>query len=137
MSATNLITHFPKLTIKKNDQVQVISGRDKGKTGKVLLVDSKKLRITVEKVNMVKRHTKPTQGSPQGGIVEKESALHYSKVLLFCGKCNKGVRHGFKLQVKGEKAAAKPAKGAKAAAAGKVQAKIRICKKCGETLDAA
>ena len=136
MTATT--TQTPKLTIKKNDQVQVISGRDKGKTGKVLLVDSKKLRVTVEKINMVKRHTKPTQGNPQGGIVEKEIPLHYSKVLLFCTKCNKGVRHGFKLheQGKSEKAAAKPAKGAKAAA-GKVQAKIRVCKKCGESLNAA
>jgi large subunit ribosomal protein L24 len=125
-------TQSPKLTIKKNDQVQVISGRDKGKIGKVTLVDSKKMKITVEKVNLVKRHTKPTQGNPQGGIVEKEIPLHYSKVLLFCTKCNKGVRHGFQTH-----AHEKSAKGAKAAAGKSAPNKVRICKKCKTTLDAA
>ena len=118
-----------KFSIKKNDQVQVIAGKEKGKTGKVLSVSAKTGRVTVEKTNMVKRHTKPTQGSPQGGLVEKESALHYSNVLLFCTKCNKGVRHGHKFVTKtagkkGSTTAAKPTK-------------IRVCKKCGESLETA
>ena len=113
-----------KLTIRKNDQVQVIAGREKGKVGKVLEVNPKSLRILVEKVNLVKRHVKPSQKNPQGGVLEQESALHYSNVLLHCAKCGRGVRHGFKMvEVSGKKAKA---------AAGPV--KTRVCKKCGEAL---
>ena len=100
-------------SIKKGDMVQVIAGRDKGKTGKVLSVFPDAQRVTLEKMNIVKRNTKPTQKSPQGGIVEKEASLSYSNVLLLCPKCNKGVRTGRKLS------------GTK---------KLRICKKCGETI---
>lgn len=123
-----------QLSLRKNDQVQVIAGKDKGKTGKVLKVDAKSNRVTVEKVNMVKRHMRPTQQNPGGGILEKELSIHYSNVLLMCPKCNKGVRHGMKLV---EKAAGK--KGGKKAAGAQAkagQAKIRICKKCGESLEA-
>jgi large subunit ribosomal protein L24 len=81
-----------KLHIKKDDTVQVISGREKGKIGKVLKVDSKSMRVTVEKINLVKRHVKPTQQNPQGGIVEKELPIHYSNVLLVDPSTNKGVR---------------------------------------------
>lgn len=102
-----------KPAIRKGDMVQIIAGREKGKTGKVLRINPDKSRIVVEKLNLVKRNTKPTQTSPQGGIIEKEAALHYSNVLLFCPKCNSGVRVGRKDQ--GDK-------------------KIRICKKCGGTL---
>jgi large subunit ribosomal protein L24 len=121
-----------KLSLRKNDQVQVIAGREKGKTGKILKVDAKNMRITIEKINMVKRHTKPSQTSPQGGIVEKELPLHYSNILLMCAKCNRGVRHGFK-------AAAAPKKGEKAGktAAGSNVKKIRVCKRCGESLETA
>src|SRR5271154_5555448 len=84
-----------KFSLKKNDQVQVIAGREKGKIGKVLKIDSKTGRVTVEKTNLVKKHTRPTQQSA-GGIVEKELPLHYSNVLLMCPKCNRGVRHGHK-----------------------------------------
>ena len=124
-------------SLRKNDMVQVIAGRDKGKSGKILRVDTKSGRVTVDKVNLVKRHTKPTQQNPQGGIVEKESALHYSNVLLMCAKCNRGVRHGHKMS---EKAA--PKKSAKGAAKGTEgtaakQVKVRICKRCGESLDVA
>src|SRR6185437_2857401 len=87
-----------KLSLRKNDQVQVIAGREKGKVGKILSVHAKSGRVTVEKTNMVKRHMKATQQNPQGGIVEKELPLHYSNVLLMCPKCNRGVRHGVKLQ---------------------------------------
>lgn len=117
-------TERSKFALRKNDQVQVIAGREKGKIGKVLKVDGKNNRILVEKLNMVKRHTKPSQQSPQGGIVEKELPLHYSNVLLMCPKCNCGRRHGVKLVEKAGKtgAAAK-------------QVKVRVCKKCGESLE--
>jgi large subunit ribosomal protein L24 len=117
-----------KLSLRKNDQVQVMSGREKGKTGKVLAVSAKTGRVTIEKINMVKRHLKPSQQNPQGGIVEKELPLHYSNVLLMCPKCNRGVRHGVKLATaagkKGDQGSAK-------------QAKIRVCKKCGGSLETA
>jgi large subunit ribosomal protein L24 len=117
-----------KLSLRKNDMVQVIAGREKGKTGKILKVDSKNGKVTVEKTNLVKRHTRPTQ-TQSGGILEKELPLHYSNVLLLCPKCNRGVRHGSKVV---EKAAGK---GSKAGTARQV--KIRVCKRCGETLDQA
>jgi large subunit ribosomal protein L24 len=104
-----------KFSLRKNDQVQVIAGREKGKTGKILKVDSKTGRVTVEKTNLVKRHTRPTQGKA-GGIVEKELPLDYSNVLLLCPKCNRGVRHGFKSVEK---------------------SKVRVCKRCNESLDVA
>jgi large subunit ribosomal protein L24 len=119
------------LSIRKDDTVQVISGKEKGKTGKVMKVDRKSGRVTIEKVNMVKRHVKPSQKYPQGGILEKELPLHYSNVLLMCAKCNRGVRHGHKT---GEATAAKGKKGAKASAT--AQKKIRVCKRCGESLEA-
>jgi large subunit ribosomal protein L24 len=121
------------LSIRKNDQVQVMSGREKGKTGKVMNVNTKTGRVTVEKINMVKKHVKPSQKTPQGGILEKELPLHYSVVLLMCAKCNRGVRHGFKVV----EATAKAKKGAKASAtASKKTAKVRVCKRCGESLEA-
>lgn len=124
-----------KYSLRKGDQVQVIAGRDKGKTGKVLKVDSKAGRVTVEKINVVKKHVKPTQ-KQAGGIVEKEIPLHYSNVLLFCVKCDRGVRHARKLL---EGNAKKTAKGDKASsAAGKSRsAKVRVCKRCNESLDLA
>jgi large subunit ribosomal protein L24 len=111
-----------KPTLRKNDQVQVIAGRDKGKMGKVLKINTKSMRITVEKINVVKRHTKPTQKNPQGGIVEKEIPIHYSNVLLYCGKCAKGVRVGHKLEA-GKKGGEKK--------------KVRVCKSCGQSLETA
>lgn len=99
--------------LKKGDMVQIIGGREKGKTGKVLRVLREKNRLFVEKLNMVKRNTRPTQANPQGGILEKEASLHASNVLLLCPKCNKGVRVGRKL-VDGKK--------------------VRVCKKCGEKI---
>jgi large subunit ribosomal protein L24 len=113
-----------KISLRKNDQVQVMAGRDKGKTGKILKVDSKAARVTVEKVNIVKRHTRPTQKSA-GGIVEKELPLHVSNVLLLCPKCNRGVRHGQKIVQKAGKQGTTRS------------AKIRVCKRCGESLDLA
>jgi len=112
-----------KISLKKNDQVEVIAGRDKGKTGKILKVDAKTGRVTVEKVNLVKRHKKATQTSASG-IIEKELPLHCSNVALFCPKCNRGVRHGHKFVNKpGKKDGSK--------------LKIRVCKRCDESLDLA
>jgi large subunit ribosomal protein L24 len=81
---------FPEY--KKNDMVQVISGKYKGKSGKILRLVRKKNAVVVEKINMVKRHTKPTQKDPQGGIIEKEAPLNVSKVLPVSAKTNKPVR---------------------------------------------
>lgn len=127
-------TEAIKFSIRKNDQVQVIAGREKGKTGKVLKVDTKTGRITVEKVNMVKRHVKASQKNPQGGILEKELPLHYSNVLLMCPKCNCGVRHARKVM---EAGAAKGKKAGKAKADATKQVKVRVCKRCGQNLDTA
>jgi len=106
-----------KLSLRKNDQVEVIAGREKGKTGKILKVDSKNCKVTVEKVNLVKRHTRPTQTN-SGGILEKELPVHYSNVLLLCPKCNRGVRHSQKLDAKSGK-------------------KMRVCKRCNGSLEIA
>jgi len=112
--------------VRKDDQVQVISGKEKGKTAKVLRVYGKTGRVVLEKLNMVKRHVKPSQQNPQGGILEKELPIHVSNVLLVCSKCGKGTRHGVKL-------AAKAAKAKKSS----TEKKIRVCKRCGTSPDKA
>ena len=101
--------------IKKNDIVVVIAGKEKGKTGKVLRMIPKKDRVLVERVNMVKRHTKPGMASRQGGIIEKEAGVHISNVKLMCGKCNEATRVGFRVLEDGRK--------------------VRFCKKCNEMID--
>ena len=78
--------------IRVNDTVEVIAGKEKGKKGRVLKVFPKDQRVVVEKINFIKRHTRPSQKSRQGGIVEKEGAIHFSNVMLVCKKCNKPVR---------------------------------------------
>lgn len=100
--------------IRKNDTVQVITGKYKGKTGKVIAVLAERGRAVVEKLNMVKRHQKATQKLPQGGVVEKEASFDLSNLLIFCAKCSKGRRVGVKV--------------------GKDGKKQRVCKKCGENL---
>jgi large subunit ribosomal protein L24 len=104
-----------KLHIKKNDQVKVIAGKEKGKTGKILTVLPKKGCVIIEKVNFVKRHTRPSGQARQGGILEKEAPIHISNVMVVCNKCNSPVRVGQKALEEGKKA--------------------RYCKKCGELLD--
>lgn len=101
--------------IKKDDRVMVIAGKEKGKIGKVLRVSPKKDRVVVERVNMVKRHTRPSQQAPQGGIIEKEAAIHVSNLMLVCGKCAEPVRTGTKVLEDGKR--------------------VRFCKKCGEIVD--
>ncbi len=76
-----------KTRIKKDDKVKVIAGKDKGKIGKVLRVIPKKERVLVENINMMKRHTRPTPQNRQGGIVETETPLHWSNVMIMCDKC--------------------------------------------------
>ncbi|HFC47034.1 MAG TPA: 50S ribosomal protein L24 [Dissulfuribacter thermophilus] len=102
-----------KFKIRKNDRVQVITGKDRGKVGKVLRVIPRKSRAIVEGVNIVKKHQKPTPGS-QGGIIEKEASIHISNLMLICPKCTDPVRVGFKILEDGSK--------------------VRICKKCGEVI---
>ena len=104
------------LHIRKNDIVKIISGREKGKIGRVLKVHRDGGRITVEKVNMVKRHAKATEKNPHGGIIEKEAPLAYSNVLVMCDKCNKGTRIAMRFDANGNK--------------------YRACKRCGEILEA-
>jgi large subunit ribosomal protein L24 len=100
--------------VKKNDLVMVTTGKDKGKTGKVLRVVKKKDRIIVEKINMIKKHVKPSQKS-KGGIMERENPIHVSNVMVYCEKCAKPVRVGKKMLEDGKK--------------------IRFCKKCNEAID--
>jgi len=102
------------LHVKKNDLVQVMSGHEKGKTGKVTQLIVSDMKVLIEKLNRVKKHTKPTQKNPQGGIIEIEKPIAASSVLLLCPKCNKGVRTG-KKEIKGKR--------------------VRVCKKCGQQLD--
>ena len=73
--------------IRKGDEVVVIAGKEKGKRGRVLRLLTDKKRVLIERINMVKRHTKPTQRNPRGGILEKEGSLDLSNVALWCGKC--------------------------------------------------
>ncbi len=111
-----------KFSLRKNDMVEVIAGREKGKTGKILSVDARDGRVVVESLNRVKRHSRPT-ASKAGGIVEKEQPLQYSNVLILCPKCNRGVRHGHKALADAKEKI--------------VQKKVRVCKRCGEDLDVA
>jgi large subunit ribosomal protein L24 len=91
-----------KLKIKTKDKVIVLAGKDKGKTGEITSVSPKENRVTVSGVNMVARHTKPSQANPQGGIVRREAPLHASNVALVDPKTGKATRAGYK-DVKGTK----------------------------------
>lgn len=105
-----------RINIKKDDKVKVISGKDRGKIGKVIRVDRKKNRIVVEGVNVVKRHQRPSAANRQGGIIEGEAAIHASNVMVLCNKCVSPVRIKM-LEVEDG-------------------AKVRVCRKCNETMDA-
>ena len=102
-----------KLHVKKGDTVVVLSGKDKGKQGKIITAMPSAGKVIVEGVNKVKRHSKPSLKVPQGGIITKEMPLHVCKVQLVCPACNKPTRTGHKL-VDGKN--------------------VRVCKKCGETI---
>lgn len=101
--------------IKKNDKVKIIAGKEKGKIGKVLKIIHKTRRLIVENANMVKRHTRAGGPSRQGGIIEKESPLDFSNVMLICDKCMQNIRIKMKELEDGKK--------------------VRVCRKCGEILN--
>jgi len=102
------------MKVVKNDIVLVISGNYKGKKGKVLKVFPKERRVIVEGVNFIKRHTKPTQKNPQGGIVEKEAPIRVSNLMVVCPKCDVPSRLGRKVLEDGKR--------------------VRVCRSCGEML---
>ena len=86
------------MKIKKGDQVRVVSGKEAGKTAKVLRVDREKHRVVLERLNMVKKHTKPNpKTNPQGGVIEREAALDVSNVMLVCPSCGQPTRVGYRL----------------------------------------
>lgn len=92
-----------KRKIRKDDEVVVITGRDKGKRGAVVRILTKKNRVLVQGVNMMKRHTRPSQTDPQGGIVEREASIHISNVALIDPDSNKATRAGYKTLEDGRK----------------------------------
>jgi large subunit ribosomal protein L24 len=102
------------LGIIKNDTVKVISGNHKGKIGRVLKVFPRNQRVIVEKVNLVKRHSRPRSQTDQGGIIEKEAPIHVSNIILICPKCSKPSRTGVGQLSDGTK--------------------VRVCKSCKEML---
>jgi large subunit ribosomal protein L24 len=104
-----------RIMIKKDDKVIVRKGKEKGRIGTVMKVDAEKNRAIVEKVNVVKRHTRPGGKSAQGGIIEKEASVHISNLMLVCNKCAEPTRIGKRQLEDGSS--------------------IRACKKCGELLD--
>lgn len=105
-----VLKEMKKLHVKTGDTVEVISGKDKGKQGKVLSVDPKAGKVVVEKINMVSRHQKPRKQGEEGGIIQKEAPLYACKVMAVCPKCNKATRVAHKVE------------------GGK---KVRVCKHCG------
>lgn len=103
-----------KVHVKTGDTVVVLSGKNKGKKGKVMAVSPKEGKVIVENVNMVSKHVKPRRMGETGGIVKAEGAMYASKVQIVCPRCKKGTRIGHKLNEDGTKS--------------------RICRKCGEIL---
>jgi len=99
------------MKIRKNDKIKVLVGKDRGKTGKVLMVLKDSGKIVVEGINIVSRHVKPGKVSKEGGIIKVEKPIFASNAMLVCEKCGKAVRVGFSI------------------AGGK---KYRVCKNCGE-----
>ncbi|NLY19159.1 MAG: 50S ribosomal protein L24 [Clostridiaceae bacterium] len=104
-----------KVHVKKGDTVYILSGKDRGKKGKVLSVLPSKRMVVVEGINMVKKHMKPRSQMQQGGIINREAPVYADKVMLVCGKCGAPTKTGKKFLVNGSKA--------------------RFCKKCGEVID--
>jgi large subunit ribosomal protein L24 len=103
------------MLIKKNDTVMVVTGKEKGKRGRVIAAYPSTNRLLVERLNMIKRHTRPNQQLRQGGIVEKESPISAANVKLICAKCDKPTSVARKLAGDGSRA--------------------RVCKTCGETFE--
>ena len=105
------------MRIKKNDQVRVISGKSKGKEGKILRHIPAKDMVVVEGVNMVSRHVRPSQKNPQSGIIKQEAPIYASKVMLVCPQCGAPTRVGSSFLESGKK--------------------VRVCRKCSEIIDKA
>lgn len=103
------------MKIRKNDTVLVVSGKDRGKKGKVRFAYPKKERVLIEGVNFIKRHTRAMRQVRQAGIIEREAAIHVSNVMLLCSKCNHPTRIGFRFLDDGRK--------------------VRICRVCNEVID--
>jgi len=103
------------MKIRKNDTVLVITGKDKGKKGKVRFAYPKKERIVVEGINFIKRHMRATGQVRQAGIIEREATIQVSNVMLLCSKCNHPTRVGFHTLEDGRK--------------------VRVCRSCGEVID--
>jgi len=106
---------YTKFNLKKDDIVQVLSGKEKGKKGKILALFPESGKVTIEKLNMLKRHMKSDGKSRQAGIVEKEGSIHISNVLVVCDKCGKGVRVKRKKLEDGKR--------------------VRVCRRCEEVID--
>ncbi len=104
-----------KCRFKKDDKVKVLTGKDRGKIGKILKVDRKKTRILVENVNIVKKHARPDAQNRQGGIIETEAPIHWANVMLLCGKCVQPTRIKRKRLEDGKN--------------------VRICGRCDEIID--
>jgi large subunit ribosomal protein L24 len=102
------------LSVRKDDIVVVLSGKDKGRKGKIVQTLPKENKVLVEGVNVAKRHTKPRKRTDPGGIIEKECPIYASKVMRICPKCQKPTRAGHVIAEDGTK--------------------NRVCKKCGETI---
>ncbi|MEG2934921.1 MAG: 50S ribosomal protein L24 [Clostridium sp.] len=103
-----------KVHVKRKDTVMVISGKDKGKIGEVLAVLPKKGRVVIKDVNVVTKHKKPSKQNTQGGLIQMEAPIYSAKVMLYCEKCKSVTRINHTVQEDGTK--------------------VRVCKKCGETL---
>ena len=106
-------TSFPSL--RKEDRVHVLSGKDKGKEGRILKVDRSNQRIIFEEINKIKKSVKPNQTNPQGGFIERENFLNVSKVMLVCPSCHKPTRVGHSVVSDGRK--------------------VRVCRQCDEHID--
>ena len=102
------------MNIKKGDTVKVVSGKERGKTGKVLFVDRKNGRVTLEGLNLFKKHKKPSKQGQKGEVVSLERSMDPSKVMLLCGGCKKAVRVGIRQEGEGKKS--------------------RVCKNCGAVI---
>ena len=103
------------MKIRKSDNVLVVTGKDKGKTGKVRFAYPKEKRVLVEGVNFIKKHMRATRQVRQAGIIEQEVPIHVSNVMLLCNKCNHPTRAGFRFLEDGKK--------------------VRTCRSCGEVID--
>lgn len=104
-------------SLRVNDKVEVIAGKDKGRVGKILRIENENNRLIVERINLIKKHQKATEATQSGQIIEREAGLHISNVMLVCPECSETVRVGKKLLEDGTK--------------------VRMCKKCKATIESA